>query len=144
MLVLKLAREPEWVELIAHVRVRVSPLTSAVMMAVRADLADAEIDTEDQVAMHVALVKGIARRTITEWEGVGDADGAILQVTPEAIAALMDYHRCFEVFEAKVVSPYLLVQAEKKASAPSPDGTSAKGGTTAKTATPSAKSARED
>lgn len=142
MLVLKIGREPEWVDILGGVlRLKVAPLTSAVMMAVRSDLstqgrADSTVDD-----WHVHLVKAIAARVILEWEGVGDGDGEPIAVTPEGISALMDLHRVFAEFDAKVVAPYLMVQAEKKGSSPLPSGTSEGATDTAAPATASAPSA---
>ena len=168
MLALNLDKAPRWINLVGgQVRVRIRPLTTAIMMAVISDLVDAgkvrstdedggAISTEpvDQAAdikdasvpddtegWHVALVKAIAVRVITEWAGVGDMDGAEIAVTPEAVDALMDLHKIFAEFDTKVVAPYLMVQSEKKGSAPLPDGTSERAPITAMDAGPSAKSA---
>lgn len=125
MLVLKIGREPEWVDILGGVlRLKVAPLTSAVMMAVRSDLSAQGLADSTVDDWHVHLVKAIAARVILEWEGVGDRDGEPIAVTPEGISALMDLHRVFAEFDAKVVAPYLLVQAEKKGSSPFPNGTS--------------------
>ena len=76
MLVLKIARGPEWIALLGgRIRLLVAPMTSAVMMAVRSDLAGKPPAQGQVDEWHVALVKAIAARTILEWEGIGDADG---------------------------------------------------------------------
>lgn len=142
MLSLRISREAEWVDLGAGVHVKAAPLTSAVMMAVRSDLAGAGLDLSDRDGMHVALVKAVAQRVILEWRGVGDEKGEPLPVSPAGIEALMDLHRLFAAFDAAVLAPYLLVQSEKNASAPSPNGTSEGAETTAAPATASARSAR--
>lgn len=142
MLVLKLNRQPEWIDTGIGVRLHCRPMTSAVMLAVKSDLAKVEIEAGDTDMMHAELVKAIARRTVFEWEGVGDDAGEPVGVTPEGIDAVMDLHRIFEAFDEKVVIPYLLVQSEKNGSSPSPDGTSEGAGNTARTASGSARSAR--
>lgn len=142
MLALKIGREPEWVDLTGGVHVKAAPVTSAVMMAVRSDLAVSGVDLEDRDQAHVALVKAVAQRVITDWKGVGDTDGNPIPVTAKGIDALMDLHRIFAAFDAEVFAPYLLVQSEKNAFAPSPNGTSAGAETTAQPATASAESAR--
>ena len=76
---------------------------------------------------------------MSEWEGVGDADGMPATVTPAGIDALLEVWPIFEAFQATYVSKGLLLDAEKNASAPSPTGTSA--GATA-TARPAARRAR--
>jgi len=142
MLVLKIGRAPEWVDLVAGVRVRVLPLTSAVMMAVRSDLAAEGLADTSVDGWHAALVKAIARRIVEDWKGVGDEAGNPLTISPEGIDALLDLHRVFAAFDAAVIAPYLMVQSEKNGSAPSPNGTSAAAETTAAPAKASAKSAR--
>ena len=73
----------------------------------------------------IALAKAIAERVILEWEGVGDADGEPIEPSPEAIDALLDVYPIWEAFQIGYVAKGLLVVAEKNASAPSPNGTSA-------------------
>lgn len=141
MLRLKIGREPEWVDLAAGVRVLAAPVTSAVMMAARSDIARLEDQTDANVLV-VPLTKAVARRVIVEWEGVGDEAGEALPVSPEGIDALMDLHRICEAFNARVIWPYLELQREKNASAPSPDGTSAGAEATASTVFRSARSAQ--
>ena len=156
MLSLKIGRGPEWIALLGgRIRLLVAPMTSAVMMAVKSDLAgkvkalpkagDAEDGTPPAEGLinewHVALVKAIVARTILEWEGIGDADGNPVGVTPAGIDALMDLHRVFAEFDAQVVAPYLAVQAEKKGSSPLPSGTSEGATDIAAPATASAPSA---
>lgn len=157
MLRLRIGQGPEWIDLLGgRIRIEVAPMTSAVMLAVRSDLAAAglaPIRAEDAPEpgaapassadeWHVALVKAIAVRTIRDWTGVGDAEDQPIPVTPEGISALMDLHRVFAEFDAKVVAPYLMVQAEKKGSSPLPSGTSEGATDTATPVTASAPSAR--
>ena len=40
----------------------------------------------------------LARRAIVNWEGVGDADGTVIAVTPEGIDALLSLWPIFEAF----------------------------------------------
>ena len=76
MLRLNLAREPLWLDLGLGVRVRVEPLTTALMVAARSDPAvrDLPEGTADD-AVAVVFAKALAERAILDWEGVGDADG---------------------------------------------------------------------
>ena len=141
MLALKLRREPEWVNLGAGVRVLAQPIDSVVMMAARADLAGADEDGDANILV-VLMTKAVARLVISDWEGVGDEDGAPMAVTREGIDALMDLHRFCEAFNARVLAPYLEIQREKNASSPLPNGTSEGAGATANTAKRSARSAR--
>lgn len=141
MLVLNLSRAPEWIDVIGGVRLQVAPLTSAVMLAVRSDLAQLDGAKLDVHGRHAAFVQAVARHTILDWEGVAGPEGGPMPVTPDAVDALLDLNRIFDAFSAKVVEPYLLVQSEKNASAPSPNGTSAAAETTAAPAKASARSA---
>ena len=140
MLRLDLTTEPRWLDLDHGVRLRVAPLTTALMVAARSDTAvEALPATATDEERALVFAKAIAQRAITEWEGVGDADGNPAPVTPAGIDALLEVWPIFEAFQATYVSKGLLLDAEKKASAPSPTGTSA--GATA-TAGPVRKGAR--
>ena len=140
MLRLDLTSEPRWLDLGHGVRLRTAPLTTALMVAARSDPAvEALPDTASDEERALVFAKAIARRAVTEWEGVGDADGNPVPVTPAGIDALLEVWPIFEAFQAVYVSKGLLLDAEKNASAPSPTGTSA--GATA-TARPAGKRAR--
>jgi hypothetical protein len=89
-----------------------------------------------------ALAKAMTGIAILDWEGVGDADGKPVPVTPEGAAALMDIWPLFEAFQARYVAKGLLLDAEKNASAPSPSGTSAGATATARPARRRARTAR--
>lgn len=144
MLILTLKRDPEWIDTVAGVRLLCRPLSSAMMLAIRSDLAGSDVASDDVEGMQAAFTIAVAKRSIIDWDGVGDGDGNPIEVTPEGIAALMDLHKIFEAFTEKVVNPYLLVQSEKNASAPSPNGTSAAAGNIATPATASATSAQDN
>ena len=143
MLNLSIDREPRWIDLHASVRVLVAPMRSAVMLAIRSDIAASDLPRDNLDEMHAALVKGAARHLIQDWQGVGDEHGEPLEVSPAAVDALMDLHKFFQAFDSKVVGPYLELQAEKNVSAPSLNGTSAGAGPTARPARKSARPARE-
>ena len=126
MLRLNLAREPYWLNLGLGVRVRVEPLTTALMVAARSDpvvRSLAEGTSDDEIA--VRFGKALADRAILDWEGVGDAEGNPAPVTPEGIAALLDIWPIFERFQVGYVAKGLELEAEKNASAPSPSGSTA-------------------
>jgi len=137
MFTLDLRAEPRWLDLGHGVRLRIAPLTTALMVAARSDAAvealPASASDEERA---LAFAKAIARRAVTEWEGVGDAEYNAVTVTPAGIDALLEV---WPIFEASYVSKGLLLDAEKNVSAPSPTGTSA--GATA-TARPVGKRAR--
>ena len=140
MLRLDLTSGPRWLGLGHGVRLRVAPLTTALMVASRSDPAvealPAAASDEERA---LVFAKAIARRAVTEWEGVGDTEGSPVPVTPAGIDALLEVWPIFESFQASYVARGLLLDAEKNVSAPSPTGTSA--GATA-TARPVGKRAR--
>ena len=140
MIRLDLSREPRWLDLGHGVRLRVTPLTTALMVASRSDAAvEALPETASDEEQALVFAKAIARRAVAAWEGVGDADGTPVPVTPAGIDALLEVWPIFEAFQAVYVSKGLLLDAEKNASAPSPTGALA--GATA-TASPAARRAR--
>jgi hypothetical protein len=140
MLRLNLTTEPRWLDLGHGVRLRVAPLTTALMVASRNDAAVEVLPaTASDEERALVFAKAIARRSVIGWEGVGDADGNPVPVTPAGIDALLEVWPIFEAFQASYVAKGLLLDAEKNVSAPSPTGTSA--GATA-TARPAGKRAR--
>ena len=139
MLTLDLCSAPSWCDLLPGLRVKLRPLTTALMVASRADpaiaaLADATAPEEAALAM----AKALARRAILDWDGVGDATGEVLPVSPEAIDALLDIWPIFEAFQTVYVAKGLLLDAEKNGSSPLPSGRSAGATATARPADPSA------
>ncbi len=126
MLTLDLTNAPQWCDLIPGVRVRLRPLTTALMVSARGDPAIADLPegaaTEEAA---LAMAKALARRAIIEWEGIGDADGSPIDPSPEAIDALLDIWPAFEAFQTLYVAKALLLDAEKNGSAPLPTGPSA-------------------
>jgi len=140
MLRLDLTTEPRWLDLGHGVRLRLAPLTTALMVATRSDPAVEAVPGEaSDEERAVAFAKALARRAVLAWEGIGDADGHSIDPCPEAIDALLDVWPIFEAFQLTYVSKGLLLEQEKNASALSPNGPSA--GASA-TATPARKPAR--
>lgn len=125
-------REPRWFDILPGVRVKVSALTTAIMLAARRDPAVQEAG--DPAAQELAVGKALARLTILEWEGVGDADGKPVPVTPEAVDQLMDVWDVWTAWVSQVMVTFAGMEAEKNASAPSLNGSSAGAGITAEPA----------
>ena len=125
MIRINLSPEPQWLDLGHGVRLQLLPLTTALMVATRSDIAvqdlaaDASNDTRAAV-----FAAALARRAIVGWEGVGDEDGNVLPATPEGIDALLSLWPIFEAFNLLYVSRGMLLDTEKNGSAPSPTGTS--------------------
>lgn len=145
MLTLDLTNAPAWCDLAPGVRVKLRPLTTALMVAARSDptLADLPKDARTEVAA-LAMAKALARAAILEWDGIGDADGHMIAVSPEAIDALLDIWPIFEAFQSLYVAKGLLLDAEKNVSSPSPNGSSAGVKATVPPADPSAPTALEN
>jgi hypothetical protein len=125
MIRLELSPEPQWLDLSHGVKLKLLPLTTTLMVATRSDHAVQDLDPEagndERAAVFAAA---LARRAVNDWEGVCDAVGNVLPVTPEGIDALLSLWPIFEAFNLLYVSRGMLLDAEKNASAPSPTGTS--------------------
>ena len=143
MIRLNLTTTPQWLDLAPGLRLRVAPLTTALMVSARAD-ATLESLPEDasQEDLALAMAKSVARRAVIDWEGVGDDAGNAVPVTPEGIDALLDIWPVFEAFQTQYVAKGLILDAEKNASSPSPSGPSVGASATAKPAQRRAKTAR--
>ena len=147
MLRLQLTNSPGWLDLGHGVRVLVEPMGTAMMIAARRDPAIAalgdgieELNNDD---LALVMAKAVARIAIKDWEGVGDADGNPLSVTPERIDALLEVWPLFEAFQTRYINSGFLLDAEKNVSPLSPDGNSAGAVTIAKPAKARARTARK-
>ena len=144
MIRIELSPEPQWLDLGQGVRLKLLPLTTALMVATRSDPAVQDLDPEASNDARAAIFAGaLARRAVVEWEGVGDADGNVLPVSPEGIDALLALWPIFEAFNLRYVSRGMLLDAEKNVSAPSPTGTSVGATATVRRAGWPAKTARQ-
>ena len=144
MIRLELSPEPQWLDLGHGVRLKLLPLTTALMVATRSDPAVQDLDPEASTDARAAIFAGaLARRAVVDWEGVGDAGGNVLPVTPEGIDALLSLWPIFEAFNLHYVSRGMLLDAEKNVSAPSPTGTSVGATPTARPAEASVSTARQ-
>ena len=142
MIRIQLSPEPQWLDLGHGVRLKLLPLTTALMVATRSDRAVQALDAEANNDTRAAVFAGaLARRAVVDWEGVGDEDGNVLPVTPEGIDALLSLWPIFEAFNLLYVSRGMLLDAEKNASALSPTGTSVGATATARPAAPNVKTA---
>jgi hypothetical protein len=144
MIRLDLSPEPQWLDLGHGVRLKLMPLTTALMVATRSDPAVQDLDPEASNDTRAAIFAGaLARRAIVDWVGVGDPDGNALPVTPEGVDALLSLWPIFEAFNLHYVSRGMLLDAEKNASSPSLTGTLAGATPTARPAEACAPTARQ-
>jgi len=145
MLKLDLSNEPAWLDLGHGVKVHLRPLTTALMVAARNDPAVQALgeDAGDEESA-LAFAKALARVAVLDWEGVGDADGNPIPVSPEAIDALLDLWPLFEAFQTGYVAKGLLLEQEKNASSPLPNGSSAGARDIARPARKPARTARNN
>ena len=145
MIRINLSPELQWLDLGHGVRLQLLPLTTALMVATRSDPAVQSLDADSSNDTRAAVfAAALARRAIVDWEGVGDADGTAIAVSPEGIDALLSLWPIFEAFNLLYVSRGMLLDAEKNGSAPSPTGTSAGATATARPVKRSAKTAQRD
>lgn len=145
MIRLNLTATPQWLDLAPGLRLLVGPLTTALMVSARADPAiEALPESASQEALALAMAKAVARRAVLDWEGVGDAMGITVPVTPEGIDALLEVWPVFEAFQTMYVAKGLILDAEKNVSAPSPTGPSAGATDTARPAKLPAPTAPQD
>jgi hypothetical protein len=115
------------------------------MVAARSDPAIAGLPKEARTEeAALAMAKALARSAILEWDGIGDAEGEPLPVSPDAVDALLDIWPIFEAFQSLYVAKGLLLDAEKNASSPLPSGSSVGATATALPADPSALTALHD
>ncbi len=143
MIRLNLSNRAEWLDLLPGLRVELAPMTTALMVAARSDPALSALpQSTSSEDMALAMAKALARLAILDWEGVGDAAGDPLPLSPEGIDTLLDIWPVFEAFQAQYVARGLMLDQEKNVSAPSPNGPGAGAKATARPARKAAKTAR--
>jgi hypothetical protein len=126
MIRLNMTSAPNWLTLVPDLRVKVAPLTTALMVSARADpTIEALPDDASREELALAMAKAVARRAVLDWEGVGDEEGNALPVSPEGIDALLEIWPIFEAFQTQYVAKGLILDGEKNVSAPLPNGPSA-------------------
>jgi hypothetical protein len=160
MLRLNLKKEPYWLDLPAEVKLKVRPLSTAIMSAaqssviktitdwrqerksrleVGADISDLP-DVDDEETRHglseSLLIKAMARGAVIEWQGVLNSAGdAPAVVNDQAVNDLMDIWFIAQDFWKKYTASLSLLDAEGNVSGLAVNGTSAAGQDTAEHAT---------
>jgi hypothetical protein len=127
---LKLAtsgREPFWLDLVPGVHVQFRTITVAAILVARQAAADVlKAGGDDAVTLAgLAFTRSLARAGILAWEGVGDAEGAPVEPSPDTIDAFLDLWPVFDAVDRLYVAPALVGLDEKNGSSPLPNGTSA-------------------
>ncbi|MEG9884418.1 MAG: hypothetical protein V6Z86_07355 [Hyphomicrobiales bacterium] len=140
MIKLDLKAQPFWLNLLDGVRFKVRPLTTSLMVAARKHPSLKGVEDGDEYTF--LFTKALANASITDWEGVGDADGKPVKPTPDAIDAAFDLWPVFDAFQTSYVFSGLLLVEEKNDSTPSPNGPTATAKAGARPARKPAKTAR--
>ena len=138
MLRLNLKTEPYWLNLPAKVKVKVKPISTALMSAAQTMALDKyqelvknnELDVTNEAlrkgTSESVLIKSLAQISIVEWEGVMDAKSdQLAEVNENNINDLMDIWLIAQDFFKKYVSQYEALESEGNESAPAAIGTSA-------------------
>ena len=112
MIRLNLSNTSEWLMLLPGLRLKVAPLTTALMVAARADPALAALpETATTEEMALAMAKAVARLAVLDWEGVGDEQGEPLPLSPAGVDALLEVWPVFEAFQSQYVARGLMLDA---------------------------------
>jgi hypothetical protein len=124
-------REPFWLDIMDGVRIRMKPITIAAMLVARErvmqELGELSPETEEDernAFLSAGLTCNLARLGTVEWEGITGIDGEPAPVTRDNIDSVLSIWQVFDKINRLYVSPYLALEAEKNASAPSPNGAS--------------------
>lgn len=143
MLRLNLQKEPYWMDLPSGVRVRVRPLSTAIMNAAQSLVIkqikemqedesilkpNLDVDSIRFGLSEALLVKALAQAAIIEWEGVMLPEGdTAAQVTQQNVAELMDIWFIGQEFWKQYTTSYFVLEVEGNASRPGVNGTTAAG-----------------
>lgn len=135
MLKLDLKTEAYWLDLPGKVKVKVLPITTAIMSAaqslavdryrasVTSGLTDAENEAMRKGETESLLITALAELSIIEWQGVYAASGdAPAVLTPETISQLMQLWLIAQEFLKQYVTQFRLLDVEGNVSAPAANG----------------------
>ena len=136
MLKLNLKTEPFWIPLPGKIKVKVTPISTAIMSAAQANAridfmameeAQGVVDADLRGGISEALlIKSMARLSIVEWEGVFLSDGVtIAPIERKTVDQLMDIWLVAQEFLKEYVTQLRLLEFEGNVLAPAANGTSA-------------------
>ena len=152
---LSIPKEPQWIELLEGVRIKINPVTAIEQSAARAyarrvrneivggngsvkalggevtGVPDQEDPDMASASEDLLYAQGLARNIILEWEGVLDDEGEPAPVSPEAIDVFMRLPYIGELFLNTVQGEMLKIFDEGNAFGPAPSGGSGAGPSTA-------------
>jgi len=130
-------------DLPSGVRVRVRPLSTAIMNAAQSIVIkqikemqedesvlkpNLDVDSIRFGLSEALLVKALAQAAIIEWEGVMQPEGdAVAKVTQQSVAELMDIWFIGQEFWKQYTTSYFVLEVEGNASRPGVNGTTAAG-----------------
>jgi len=147
MLKLNLRKKDYWITLPGQVKVKVKPISTALMSAAqmmaldayRVQLESGELnDVSDTLRKGLSesmLIKSLAQISIIEWEGVLQADSDDpAPVNDHTVSQLMDIWLIAQDFLKQYVVQFKLLVTEGNVSAPAATGTSAAEALTASSA----------
>ncbi len=115
MLKLAFDREPFWLDLSPGVRIQFRPITVAAILLARTAAADVLRAGGDDAMVRagVAFTRSLAQSGIAAWEGIGDAQGNVVEPTADNIDALLELWPTFDAIDRLYVGPALIRDAEK-------------------------------
>lgn len=114
---------PTWIDLVGTARVLVRPHSAVVKAQAMEDPALQALAEDAAAVRSAAFIEAIARAGVLDWEGFGDAEGVPVPFDPELIGGVLALDDVRDAFLTKYVTGFLRLDAEKKGSAPLPDGT---------------------
>lgn len=115
MLKLGVERQPFWLDVARGVRVQFRPISVAAILLARSAAADVlqEGGTDAAIKAGVAFTRSLSHSGIAAWEGIGDADGNVVEPSAENVDALLELWPVFDAIDRLYVGPALIRDSEK-------------------------------
>lgn len=133
---------PDWLDVLPGVRILLKPAESATMLVGRTAASKAMAAGGSDADAEFAFTAACVVWGAVAWEGVGDEAGTPLELSEDGLVRLLKQNfTAFDKIDRAYVLPILMRDAEKNASSPSLNGTSAAAKPTARRAQKPAKSA---
>jgi hypothetical protein len=119
--------DPQWIDLVlpqGPVRVQMRPINRAAARTARDLVGRAMLGTEnpDLGAVGDVMSAELIRAGLVAWEGIGDATGNPVPVTPENIELLLQHDDAFRAIETAYCNPWYDRDREKNGLPGSPNG----------------------